>query len=243
MDGYSYPEKRQYNENGIQRYLVENDEESVMKEIGQELSLEVCAERLRKHGFEVDVVSTIDEAGSILRQEIEREKPNRISYGDSMTVKATGIIDELRCEQSDRLIDGFDPSVSREVQLERRRQALLADLFFTGVNAVCMNGSLFWLDMIGNRIAPIAYGPKRVVLLVGRNKLVETPDEAVARIRQVAAPRNVARHPGFKTPCAVTGVCADCNSPQRICNTWLVMERCCPKERIRVVLIDQELGL
>ena len=208
------------------------------------LSLEACAEQLRRHGFEVEVVPTVAAAGERLRAEIGRMKPGVVSYGDSMTVRETGIIDELRAGCPGMVfIDGFDKSVPRAEQLERRRQALMADLFFTGVNAVSVTGSLYWLDMIGNRIAPIAYGPRRVMLLAGRNKLAATPEEAVRRIREVAAPLNVARHPGFRTPCAVTGVCADCSSPQRVCNAWLALERCFPKGRILVLLIDREVGL
>ncbi|MFR9130063.1 MAG: LUD domain-containing protein [Alistipes putredinis] len=90
------------------------------------------------------------------------------------------------------------------------------------------------LDMIGNRIAPIAFGPRKVLLVVGRNKITPTREAAEERIRTIAAPQNIARHPGFRTPCAVTGVCADCYSEDRICNTHLRMERCFPRKRITV---------
>ena len=79
--------------------------------------------------------------------------------------------------------------------------------------------------------------------MTGKNKLVSTPEDAVKRIKEIAAPQNVTRHPGFNTPCAKTGKCHDCNSPQRICNAWLTIERCFPKGRILVILIDEELGL
>ena len=103
-------------------------------------------------------------------------------------------------------------------------------------------GALYWLDGIGNRVAAIAFGPRKVLLVAGRNKIVATRAAAEARIRDIAAPRNVARL-GQKTPCAATGVCADCDSEGRICNTHLRMERCFPRKRITVILIDEEMGL
>lgn len=208
-----------------------------------ELSLDICAKNLGKHGFEVEIVSSLEEAGNRLREEIEKIHPQTVSYGDSITVRKTGIVEELRQRKDLMFHDGFNPDLSREENMEERRKGLIADLFFTGINAVSVTGSLHWLDMVGNRIAPLSFGPKRVVLLTGKNKLVSTPEDAVKRIKEIAAPQNVARHPGFNTPCAKTGKCHDCNSPQRICNAWLTIERCFPKGRILVILIDEELGL
>ena len=142
----------------------------------------------------------------------------------------------------DRL-DGFDASKPYEERLEIRRRALLSDLFITGVNAVTEQGTLHWLDKVGNRIAPVAFGPRKVIIVAGRNKIVADRDEAEERIRRIAAPQNVARHPGFRTPCAKTGVCADCNSQDRICNTRMEMLRCWPDKRVLVILIDEDSGL
>lgn len=207
--------------------------------------LEQCAEALRKHGFEVKIAADEAEAGRILREEIKKANPKAISFGDSMTVQATGVIDDLRKDKSIVFYDGFDHSMSREERIEIRRQGLTADFFFTGINAISITGSLFWRDMIGNRIAPVAFGPSRVVLLSGKNKIIDTAEQALERIKNVAAPRNVARpsHANFKTPCQKTGVCMDCNSPDRICNATLILDRCYPKNRILVILIDKELGL
>ena len=99
------------------------------------------------------------------------------------------------------------------------------------------------LGSSGNRIAPVAFGPRKVIIVAGRNKIVADRDEAEERIRRIAAPQNVARHPGFRTPCAKTGVCADCNSQDRICNTRMEMLRCWPDKRVLVILIDEDSGL
>ena len=205
--------------------------------------IEVCAKNLAKHGFEVWISPSVEEAGLKLREEIKRFAPRTVSYGDSQTVIATGIIEELKEDKNIVFYDGFDKTITREEQLERRRQGLIADLFFTGINAISITGSLHWLDMIGNRIAPLSFGPERVILLAGQNKIVTDKTEAEKRIKEIAAPRNVSRHPNFKTPCAITGVCADCNSPQRICNARLTLERCFPKDRILVILIKENIGL
>ncbi|HIW64642.1 MAG TPA: lactate utilization protein [Candidatus Alistipes intestinipullorum] len=205
--------------------------------------LELCAQALRRHHFEVATVTDTAEAFNVIRAAVEAAVPKVVSFGDSMSMRATGIIEWLRNDTRWQFLDGFDASMPRPERLEIRRQALLSDLFITGVNALTEQGTLHWIDMVGNRIAPVAFGPRKVILVVGRNKIVASRDEAEERIRRIAAPQNIARHPGFRTPCAKTGVCMDCNSPDRICNTRMEMLRCHPAGRILVVLVDQELGL
>ena len=200
--------------------------------------------KLLRNGFEVFPVADTQTAGELIRRQIEALQPETISFGDSMTLYATGIVDWLRQQRPYPLIDTFEKGVRFRELIERRRQALLSHTFLTGVNAIsASDGSLHWLDMIGNRIAPIAFGPRHVILVAGVNKIVETPEEAYRRIREVAAPQNVARHEGMKTPCSVTGRCSDCSSPDRICNERLILHKCHPKGRISLVLIDQSLGL
>ena len=205
--------------------------------------LELCAQALRRHHFEVATVTDTAEAFNVIRAAVEAAVPKVVSFGDSMSMRATGIIEWLRTNGDWTLLDGFDASMPRPERLEIRRRALMSDLFITGVNAVTEQGTLHWLDMVGNRIAPVAFGPRKVILVAGRNKIVADREEAEERIRRIAAPQNIARHPGFRTPCAKTGVCMDCNSPDRICNTRMEMLRCHPDGRILVVLVDQELGL
>ena len=205
--------------------------------------LELCAQALRRHHFEVATVADTAEAFNVIRAAVEAAVPKVVSFGDSMSMRATGIIEWLRNDTRWQFLDGFDASMPRPERLEIRRQALLSDLFITGVNALTEQGTLHWLDMVGNRIAPVAFGPRKVILVVGRNKIVASRDEAEERIRRIAAPQNIARHPGFRTPCAKTGVCMDCNSPDRICNTRMEMLRCHPAGRILGVPGGQELGL
>lgn len=207
-------------------------------------TLNNAAAKLTRNGFDVQIVSTAEEAGELIREIIAELQPDSVSFGDSMTLYATGVIEWLRNQADYRLIDTFEKGVRFKELIERRRQALLCHTFLTGINAISAeDGSLHWLDMIGNRIAPISFGPRNVILVAGRNKIVANPQEAYLRIREQAAPKNVARHEGMKTPCAVTGRCSDCSSPDRICNQRLILHKCHPKGRIRVILIDQDLGL
>lgn len=97
--------------------------------------------------------------------------------------------------------------------------------------------------MIGNRVSGITFGPRNVVLFIGINKITLNLEEAMHRIRTIAAPQNAIRHEGLRTPCHQTGICTDCNSPDRICNVWTITEKSYPAGRIKIILINQELGL
>lgn len=205
--------------------------------------LDNCAAALSRNRFDARIVATSRDAFAAIRSIVEAERPELVAFGDSMTLRATGILEWLRRDDRFRLLDGFDPAMPRHERLEIRRKALLCDLFLTGINAVTTQGTLHWLDMVGNRIAPVAFGPRRVVLVAGHNKIVTSREEAETRIRCLAAPQNVAHHPGFRTPCAVTGTCTDCNSADRTCNTRMEMLRCHPAGRVTVILVDEKLGL
>ncbi|MDP4185344.1 MAG: lactate utilization protein [Bacteroidota bacterium] len=206
--------------------------------------LEAYKKALRKNNFEVFIVENHEEASLLFFDQIlPNINPGIISWGDSMTMHATGVIERIRKNEAYAIIDTFDKTISREDQIERRRQALQSDLFITGTNAVTEKGQLVNLDMIGNRVTGITFGPKDVVLFIGKNKFVKNLDDAMTRIRTISAPLNMKRHPLFKAPCQVTGTCHDCCSPQRICNTWTITEKSYPKGRIKIILINEDLGL
>ena len=118
---------------------------------------------------------------------------------------------------------------------------MLVDLFVTGTNAVTESGQLVNLDMIGNRVGAVTFGPKHVIILVGRNKIVPDLESAMFRVQNYAAPVNTMRL-DKKTPCAKTSFCADCKSPDRICNYWTITEKSFPKNRVKIVLINKDMG-
>ena len=198
---------------------------------------------LEENNFSAFVVDNLAEARSIVMEElIPKIKPESISWGGSVTFSTSGIYDDLKNSSDYKILDTYDAKLTAEEKLEKRRQALLVDLFFAGTNAVTETGKLINLDMVGNRVGAITFGPKNVVILVGRNKIVADVDEAILRIKQLAAPANTVRLK-MKNPCLKTGYCEECKSRERICNTWTIHEKSFPKGRINVVLINEDLGL
>ena len=208
------------------------------------LRLEEVKSALEKNNFEAFIAKDTETAKSIVENEIIPQlKPKSISWGGSMTFMASGIYDSLKSKKDYEIIDTYDRKrYTPEEVSERRRQALLTDLFITGTNAITEAGHLVNLDMIGNRVGAITYGPRNVIILLGRNKIVSDLEDAMFRIKNFVAPINAMRL-DMKTPCVKSGRCADCKSPTRICNMWTVTEKSFPKGRIKVVMINQDLGI
>ena len=207
-----------------------------------EIKLEALTEALTKNNFEVYRASTGEDAKKLVLDTIlPRLSPETVSWGGSLTHIQTGLYTELKARQDITILDTYDKNLSPEEAYELRRRSLLVDLFITGTNAVTERGRLVNLDMIGNRVAAITFGPKNVIIFIGRNKIVADVDEAIERIKTYAAPVNVMRLEK-QTPCLKTGVCQNCNSPERICNAWSISEKSFPKGRIKVILINEDLG-
>lgn len=197
---------------------------------------------LESNNFEVYLATNHTDTKRIVQEEIlNKTGAKLISWGGSKTAADLGLIQALKEDSTLEFIDPFERNITLEDSLERRRQALFADLFITGTNAVTETGHLVNLDRTGNRIAAITFGPKFVVILLGRNKIVSDLDEALFRIKNYAAPL-VAMRIKAKTPCAVSSYCEDCKTPDRVCNTWSIVEKSYPKGRIKVVLMNQEAG-
>ncbi len=155
-----------------------------------------------------------------------------------------GLLEAIQEEQAKgavTLIDTVSPSLGREEMLENRRQALLCDLYICSANALTMDGELMLVDGYGNRTAAVQYGPRKVVFLVGRNKLCPSVESGCERIKHIAGPANGIRL-SKKTPCAATGHCKDCRSPDSMCSFWTLLRRDPFPGRIHVVLINQEAG-
>ena len=200
-------------------------------------------EALEGNNFEVFLANDAGEAKTIVLEEIiPKTKAKTVSWGGSMTFVNTGLYNALKNHPKFTILDTFEKELPSEEMLERRRQALLVDLFVTGTNAVTEAGQLVNLDMVGNRIAALTFGPKSVIVLIGRNKIVSDLDDAMYRIKNYTAPTNVMRL-DKKTPCSKTSYCEECKSPDRICNTWTITEKSFPKGRVKVILINESMGL
>jgi L-lactate utilization protein LutB len=198
---------------------------------------------LEDNNFEVFVADNAADASKIVQEEIlPKTGAKTVSWGGSMTFIATGLYNSIKDNPNLEILDTFNKSLSGEEKIELRRRSLLVDLFITGTNALTEMGQLVNLDMIGNRIGGITFGPKHVVILVGRNKIVSDLEDAMYRIKNYVAPTNSMRL-DMKTPCVKTSHCEECKSPDRICNTWTITEKSFPKGRVKVVLINEDLGL
>lgn len=151
---------------------------------------------LEANHFEVFLADDCDHARRIVVEQIlPGLQPKSISWGGSMTVVDSGLYEQLKELPGVKVLDTYDKALPREDALERRRQSLLVDLFVTGTNAVTETGKLVNLDMTGNRVAAMAFGPKNVIVVVGRNKIVPDLEGAFFASRTM-------RH--RSTPCAWT---------------------------------------
>jgi hypothetical protein len=207
------------------------------------LKLQDVADALTANNFDVHIADDPTAAhDTVMNRILPASGALTASFGGSMTVVKCGLYASLKTDAGLEVIDTIDPSVAPEEKLERRRQALLVDMFVTGTNAVTEAGHLVNLDMIGNRVGALTFGPKKVVLIVGRNKIVPDLESAVERIKGYVAPANAMRL-DMKTPCVKTGQCEECKAPARICNTWTITEKSFPKGRVSIVLVNADLGL
>ena len=159
----------------------------------------------------------------------------------SMTAVGMGLWEAIAALPHVTLIDPYRPELSPEEGLELRRRGLTADVMIASTNAITLDGKLVNLDGMGNRVAAMAFGPKKVILVVGMNKVAPDLESAVARVKHYAAPVNNIRY-GLKNPCVETGLCSDCKTPQRICNMWSTIEGHMIKDRIHVKLVGENLG-
>jgi L-lactate utilization protein LutC len=200
-------------------------------------------EQLEANNFEVFIAESATHAKTlVLETIIPQLKPQSISWGGSMTFVASGLYKTLKNSTEMKVVDAMDQSLSKSESMERKRASLMVDLFITGTNAITEDGQLVNLDMIGNRVGALTFGPKHVILLVGRNKIVPEIEDAMARVKDYAAPANAMRL-DKKTPCTQTAYCHECSSPDRICNTWTITEKSFPKHRVKIVLINEVMGL
>lgn len=165
---------------------------------------------------------------------------NTVGYGGSMTLTDSGMMDSLRSNKDIILFDREDATTPEELH-RIFHQSFDTDYFFMSSNAITSSGELVNIDGTGNRVAALIYGPKYVILFVGMNKVCRNVEEAIRRVHNVASPPNCNRL-NRNTPCSVTGVCADCLSPDCICNQTVITRRSGTPGRIKVFLIGEELG-
>ena len=142
----------------------------------------------------------------------------------------------------DKIIyDHWDESFSTEESLDIRRKQLVCDCFFCSANAISMTGEIVNVDGVGNRTSAMAFGPRNVMIIAGVNKLSPDLDAALNRVHEIAGPMR-AKSLEMKTPCAETGICNDCNVPQRICRVTTILHRKPMLTDVSVILVNEDLG-
>lgn len=172
----------------------------------------------------------------------EAESAGTVGFGGSMSVADLLVADRLH-DMGKELLNHSAPGLTPEERLAVMRRQLTCDLFLTGTNALTLSGILVNIDGAGNRVGSMLFGPQKVIVVAGRNKLVDGGvEDAVRRIKEWASPPN-ARRLGFKTPCATTGYCADCNSPERICRITTIIDHVPRRTDLRVLVVNQDMGL
>jgi hypothetical protein len=181
--------------------------------------------------------------GAQAKEEVIRMIPEGSSVFrcGSTTLAELGFWEALKAKPGITVIDPYLPAYSPEEGIAIRRQGLTADVMIASSNAVTLDGKLVNLDGMGNRVAALTFGPKKVILVVGMNKVAATLEEALDRTKHVAAPMNCIRL-NIANPCRETGLCSDCHTPTRICNMWSIIEGQAVKDRIHVVLVGETLG-
>lgn len=194
--------------------------------------IDILKNKLENNKFIVEKFKNKEEVLEYLLLNIKFE--DKVAIGGSMTIESVGIFDALESRGTNvywHWKEKFDRELMKDV-----------NVYLTGTNAVTMDGKLINMDGTGNRVASMIFGHDRVYIVIGKNKIVENYDEAIERIRTIAAPLNGKRLK-LDTPCAKVGYCMDCNSPQRMCSAETILHKNPKGTQIYICLVDEDLGL
>ena len=194
---------------------------------------------LASNFFDAEVFSNRD---SLVDKVLSHVKSGmKIGFGGSLTVRDLGIIERLKNEDV-LVLDHWKPGLSKDEISGIRFRQLTSDLFISSANAITEKGEIVNVDGSGNRTNSITYGPKKVIIIAGYNKIVPDINTALERVKNVAAPMN-AKRLNLPLPCAETGHCHDCKSETRMCRIISIIQRKPIATDISVYLINEELGL
>jgi len=194
-------------------------------------------EVLQTKGFEAQMVEHKEDVAAKVLELIPAE--HVVAWGGSVTLAECGVLEAVK--KARKVIDR-DKAETPEEKTAKMREALLSDTFLMSANGIGLDGTLANIDGTGNRTAALIFGPKQVIVVAGMNKVRATYNDAIIRAWTEAAPMNMQRFPQKKCGCSGTSVCVQCNSPDSICNQFVLIRRCNPKGRIKVILVAEDLG-
>ena len=196
------------------------------------MAFETVKKNLEARGFSVRTFATAAEAAAYLNEAIDGKT---VGFGGSVTLKNMGLYELLGSHNEVHWHWVNGP--------EERQAAMGTQVYLSSANGLAETGEIINIDGSGNRVASTLYGHEKVYLVIGRNKLAPTYDEALWRARNIASPKNAQRL-GRKTPCAVKGDrCYDCKSPERICRGLVVLWGPMMGMETEVILVDEDLGM
>jgi len=205
----------------------------------REKQVERTISALKKNNFEALFVPDAKAA----LEEVMRRIPDgaTVGVGGSVTLNQIGLLDALG-KRNVRLIWPFQQARNDEERIELVRKSFSSDIFLSSTNAVTEDGKLFNVDATGNRVGAMFIGPKSVIVISGVNKIVKDIEAAEKRVKEWTAPQN-AKRLKRKTPCVETGVCADCSSPDRICNIYVTLAKRPSRTDVIIILVGERLGI
>lgn len=204
----------------------------------QTKQVERTRKSLERNGFETLFVADAPAALKAILEMIS--EGSRVAIGGSMTLNQIGFVEAAKGRKMN-LINPFAPGITPEERAELTRKIFSCDYFLCSTNAITEEGQLYNVDATGNRVAAMFFGPKKAIVVCGTNKIVTDMEEAYQRVWNLAAPMN-AKRLGRKTPCVETGVCSDCNSPERICNIAVEIVKKPTRSNVLVLLVGEPLG-
>ena len=207
------------------------------KEIRNERLAERIIKNLKRRNMDAFYCPTATEAVKKVSELIP--DGSCVTWGGSMTIRDMGIPQVLKDRKTLNVLDR-DDAPDRESVIKIYERAFTTDVYLSSANAISEDGVIVNIDGNGNRVAAITWGPKRVIFVIGMNKVAQTTEAALARARSTASPINASRF-DIKTPCQVDGVCHNCNSPESICN-YIHFLRNSPQGRHIVVLVGEDFG-
>jgi L-lactate utilization protein LutB len=199
---------------------------------------EKCVKALKDHGFDAHFVSTVEEARDLILNMVSGYET--FGFGGSHTTRSLGLKETLQAKGK-TLFDHWEGNLFGEENKKIRLAQGRSDCFVCSANAISATGEIVNEDAVGNRTAAMTFGPKKVIIVAGMNKVRPDLASALERIKEVAAPMR-AKSLNLATPCAETGVCSDCNAPKRICEITTILHRKPWMTDVSVVLINESLG-
>lgn len=203
----------------------------------EQVKLKTLIENFKLRNIEVSWFDSLDQVKDHILSIIPMECT--VGIGHSATLQKMEITNLLI--ERDNTVYDKELGKSKEECKSLKKKALISDWYITGSNAVSVDGRIVNVDHSGNRVAAITFGPDNVIIVVGKNKVVDSLEEAIARVKNIASPMN-AKRAGFNPPCVTANRCVDCTSKERVCNNLSIIEGQVDSNRIKLFIVDEKCG-